>query len=102
MGCRKILMNIAVSEGAKPDQSFVFYVEWLSNNHYVPPRGKTWVDAIRKRANDATHQVEALSPAEASQVFAFTEALLGYIFELPTRLAPTGAIEFGEPEDTKP
>jgi hypothetical protein len=55
--CRKLLMNIAVSKGAKEGLQFIKYVEFLSDNHYVPPDAKDWVDHIRKKGNEATHEI---------------------------------------------
>ena len=49
MLCRKLLMNIAVQQGAKENQSFQAYVDYLDNKGFVPPNGKKWVDAIRKK-----------------------------------------------------
>ena len=42
-------MNIAVAKGAPEGLSFIKYVEYLSENNYVPPDGKEWVDHIRKK-----------------------------------------------------
>jgi len=42
-------MHIAVDTGAKEGESFKQYVDYLDNNHYVPPDGKAWVDYIRTR-----------------------------------------------------
>ena len=42
--CRKLLMHIAVAKGAAAEQNFVFYVEYLANNHYIlfcPYRNET-------------------------------------------------------------
>src|SRR2546428_13638928 len=44
--CRKLLMNIAVAQGAKQGESFVSYVEYLANAGFVPPNGRGWVDHI--------------------------------------------------------
>src|SRR6266496_4855831 len=35
--CRKILMHIAVSKGAKAGESFVSYVQYLADHNFVPP-----------------------------------------------------------------
>jgi hypothetical protein len=42
MLCRKILMHVAVSLGAKPNQSFKEYVDYLDGEGYTPPKGKEW------------------------------------------------------------
>lgn len=55
--CRKLLMNIAVSQGADEGLRFVEYVEYLANSGFVPPNGRGWVDHIRKKGNEATHEI---------------------------------------------
>ena len=55
--CRKLLMNIAVSQGAPSGKSFMEYVEYLAANGYVPPKGKGWVDHIRKKAGSVLQNV---------------------------------------------
>jgi hypothetical protein len=44
LACRKILMNVTVSLGAKPGEPFVSYVQYLADNGFIPPNGKGWVD----------------------------------------------------------
>jgi len=57
MLCRKILMHVAVEKGAKPNRSFQKYVEWLVKEHYVPKGADAWLDYVRKRGNDANHEI---------------------------------------------
>jgi hypothetical protein len=33
------------------------YIEHLANNGFVPPKGRGWVDHIRKKGNEANHVV---------------------------------------------
>jgi len=76
-------MNIAVQEGAKEGQTFQAYVEYLSEQGFIPPRGKGWVDYIRKRGNEATHQIAIMSKDDAVALIAFVEMLLRFIYEFP-------------------
>jgi hypothetical protein len=55
--CRKLLMHIAVSKGAPKGKSFIEYVEYLSGKHFIPPGGESWVDHIRKKSNEANHEI---------------------------------------------
>jgi hypothetical protein len=89
MCCRKLLMNLAVSEGAKEGKSFVDYVNFLNDNNFIPPKGKAWVDAIRKLGNEANHSIEFKSPEEARLILTFTEMLLKFIYEMPGLLGGT-------------
>ena len=87
---RKILMNLAVAQGAKEGESFVSYVEHLSQKGYVPPNGKTWVDHIRKKSNEANHEIKIMSNTDAEELIIFLEMLLKFIYEFPSRI-PTAA-----------
>lgn len=84
--CRKILMNIAVSEGASAGESFQAYVEFLSAKGFVPPHGKGWVDHIRTKGNEANHQIVLMSRSDAEDLITFLEMLLKFIFEFPSRV----------------
>lgn len=86
MVCRKILMNLAVQYGASAGKTFEYYVDYLSDKGFVPPQGKQWVDAIRKRGNDANHEIALRVEQDADIVLHFTEALLRFNFELPSKL----------------
>ncbi|TYB73004.1 DUF4145 domain-containing protein [Bizionia myxarmorum] len=83
MCCRKLLMNISVSEGAKEGLSFQGYIDYLDNNGYVPPNGKTWVDNIRKLGNTANHKIETQNENNSKLILNFTSMLLKFIYEMP-------------------
>ena len=87
--CRKILMNIAVEKGAKEGESFLHYVEHLANNGYVPPNGKGWVDHIRKKSNEANHEIAIMTEPDAVELITFIEMLLKFIYEFPARVPST-------------
>ena len=82
-------MNIAVSQGATPGLKFIEYVEYLSQNGYVPPKGKGWVDHIRKKGNEATHEIALMTKEDANDLISFSEMLLKFIYEFPAKI-PTG------------
>lgn len=86
---RKMLMNIAVVQGAQEGLKFIQYVEFLANNGFIPPNGKGWVDHIRKKGNEATHEISLMVQADAEELISFTEMLLKFIYEFPSRV-PTG------------
>ncbi len=86
MICRKILMHIAVEQGAPPNQSFKSYVEYLDSKGYIPPNGKKWVDKIRDRGNEANHEIKLMNEADAALLLKFTEMLLRFVYELPSLL----------------
>jgi len=86
LACRKMLMNIAVTQGADEGKSFISYVEYLANNGYVPPNGKGWVDHIRKKGNEATHEIALMQQGDAEELISFVEMLLKFIYEFPARV----------------
>lgn len=85
--CRKMLMHIAVLQGAKAGQSFFEYITYLAKEGYVPPNGTVWVDYIRRRSNEANHEIVLMTKEDAIALIAFVEMLLRFIYELPN-LAP--------------
>ena len=85
---RKMLMHIAVEQGAATGQSFLHYVEFLSDKGFVPPNGKHWVDHIRKKGNEATHEIQVMADSDAKELLVFLEMLLRFIYEFPKLVPP--------------
>ncbi len=79
-------MHVAVEKGAPQNKSFLEYVEWLVDEHYVPKGGEGWVDYIRTRGNEANHEIAAVSKQDAEAVLRFTEELLRMVYELPAAI----------------
>jgi len=79
--CRKILMHIAVEESAEEGLNFLQYVNYLSDNGYLPPNGKHWVDHIRKKGNEANHEIVLMSATDARLLLTFVEMLLRFVYE---------------------
>ncbi|MFE5430259.1 DUF4145 domain-containing protein [Peribacillus simplex] len=86
LSCRKLLMNISVTKGAEEGKSFAFYVSYLENNHFIPPGSKEWVDHIRKKGNEATHEIPSIDKADATELLEFTEMLLRFVYEMPGKM----------------
>lgn len=83
LASRKLLMNIAVSKGAEEGLKFIQYVQYLADKGYTPPNSKEWVDHIRKRGNDATHEIALMDQETAELLIKFIEMILKFIFEFP-------------------
>ena len=79
-------MNISVHQGAKEGLKFIEYVEYLSRNGYIPPNGKMWVDHIRKKGNEATHEILLMNQQDASELISFIEMILRFIYEFPSMI----------------
>ncbi len=83
---RKLLMHIAVAQGAESGGSFQQYVSHLSDRGFVPPNGKHWVDHIRSKGNEANHELLHTERTEAERLLVFAAMLLRFIYEFPQRL----------------
>jgi hypothetical protein len=83
---RKLLMHIAVAQGANVGLSFVQYVDHLVDNHYAHPNSKSWVDKIRTHGNEATHEIVVKNKDDAEEILVFLEMLLKFIYEFPGRV----------------
>lgn len=84
--CRKALMNIAVAQGAAENLRFIEYVNYLSENGYTPPNGRQWVDHIRRKGNEATHEIALMVENDAKDLICFLEMLLKFIYEFPASI----------------
>ncbi len=87
--CRKILMHVAVAEGADSNKSFLEYVRYLADKGFVPPHRARWVDYIRTRGNEANHEIELMTEEEATALVKFVEMLLKFIYEFPNQVPDT-------------
>lgn len=82
MLCRKLLMNMAVHHGANSNGTFAYYVDYLDSNHFVPPNGKAWVDPIRAKGNEATHEIDLMDETDAKRILNFSQSLLIFVYEM--------------------
>jgi hypothetical protein len=87
LALRKLLMHVAVDVGAKPNQNFVAYVDYLADHHHIPPSARNWVDHIRRKGNEANHDIVLVTPPDAEELLQFSEMLLKIVYEFPKRLA---------------
>lgn len=97
LACRKLLMHIAVEKGAGENLKFIEYVEYLSDKGYIPPDSKEWVDEIREKGNEATHEIVIMSDAEAKDLLQLTEMLLKIIYQFPADIKKKRAAKAGAP-----
>ena len=78
---RKILMNLAVEEGAKEGDSFSRYVKFLLENGYIHKKQAQQAEKLKKLGNDANHQIESRTQEEATELLSFVELLLKNNYE---------------------
>lgn len=86
LAARKLLMHIAVAQGAPGGKNFLEYVDHLAESGYIPPNGRGWVDHIRRRGNEANHEIRLMSHQDAEELISFSEMLLKFIYEFPQRV----------------
>jgi hypothetical protein len=84
--CRKMLAHIAVEKSAKEGSTFLEYVNFLSERGYIPPDGKHWVDHIRDKGNEATHEIVLMDATDARDLLTFVEMLLRFVYEFPNMI----------------
>ena len=87
MCCRKLLMNIAVSEGAGEGKSFAHYVRYLADEGHIPPKAAAWVDHIRGKGNEANHEINLMGREDAERLVKFSEMLMRIMYEYPAEVA---------------
>lgn len=91
LACRKILMHVAVEKGAEPNKTYEHYVNYLATRGYAPPEAKEWVDSIRKKGNEANHEIVLMGRPDAEELLTFVSMLLKFIYEFPRRVAKKSA-----------
>ena len=62
---RKIIMNIAVHEGAENNLTFYQYVDYLCENGIVPKKSKSKAVSVKDLGNSANHEIENRTQEEA-------------------------------------
>lgn len=82
MGCRKLLMHIAVQCGARENLKFIEYVDYLDEQNYIPKNSKKWVDIIRNKGNETNHEIKISNEKDAQQLIKFVEIIITLIYEI--------------------
>jgi hypothetical protein len=72
---------------------FIEYVDYLAAKGYIPPDGKEWVDYIRTKGNEATHEIALMQKEDAERLVTFLEMLLKFVFEFPALAKKTKPIQ---------
>jgi len=83
---RTAINHIAVDKGAEENKTFQYYVQFLVDNHFVPPNACDWIDKIRKMANKSVHDLEVWGRNEAELIGKFLMYLLIFVYELPASI----------------
>lgn len=86
MICRKMLMRIAVEQGAKQGEPYASYVDYLVEKGYIPPTGKEWADYVRKLGHEANHDIQLMQREDALALITFVEMILRFVYEFPSMM----------------
>lgn len=85
MACRKMLMNVAVDQGAKEGLKYSAYVDWIAKNK-LAPGNMEWIERIRDIGGEANHVIAASDETDALDVVSFLEHLLRTVYEFPGKM----------------
>lgn len=92
MLCRKLLMHIAVEQGATEknsaghSNSFKYFVKYLDDENIIPKNAKGWTDHIRDKGNEANHEIKDVSQEDAEMLLQFVELILRNVYEAQGKL----------------
>lgn len=78
---RKLLMHVAVDYGDIEGKSFVEYIKYLEDNHFIPPNAKKLLETIRGYGNEANHKIVIKDEIEAKQIIDFLTMILTFMYE---------------------
>lgn len=87
LAARKLLMHIAVDQGADAGKKFITYVNYLAENGFTPPNARAWVDEIRNLGNEANHEIVIMDEQKAKTIIKFIEMLLKFNYEFPAEVS---------------
>jgi hypothetical protein len=83
MVARTMIMYIAVNLGAKSNNSFANYIDYLEEKGFIAPHSRSWVDKIRLIGNQYTHELDEATEEDAELAIVFISQLLRNVYELP-------------------
>lgn len=73
-------MCIAVAKGAKEGETFKSYIDFLSNG-YIPPDAREWLDHVRMKGNEASHEISIILMEDAQLLMQLVEIVLKMVYE---------------------
>lgn len=73
---RKLIMHIAVEEGADEGKNFTEYINFLCDEGVVPRKSKGKADLVRTLGNGVNHQIEDSNEEDAKNCLDFLSLLL--------------------------
>ncbi len=82
-------LDIGTKEISGVPRGLTFYKRliWLHDNRVITSQMKDWADHVRVEGNEALHDPDDFTEADATPLRLFTETFLRYIYELPGEVA---------------
>ena len=77
---RKLLMHIAVEQGAKPGLKFVAYVDHLKNEGVVGKPMHALLDRIKADGNEENHEIVRASQEKANDLLTLVTLLIRSVY----------------------
>ena len=77
-------------------------IQAAAADYKLTPDVAEWANHIRMEGNQAVHDDEPYTPAQAKELQVFTELMLWYLFELPGRLAEARQVAASEEDADAP
>lgn len=98
MVCRALLLYVASDLGAESRdlKSFKSAVTWLQKNSWLPPKADRLADEVRKRGNEANHELRIFNAEDCTLVLGFTQQILRNAYEIASLMPPEGVEVGGE------
>ena len=87
MLARKLLMNVAVDKGANVNETFAYYVKWMDESEWNTTGLKLGLDQIRKKGNDANHEINKVSREDVEEIFELLTMFLRLVYEFPNKFS---------------
>lgn len=68
-------------------------IDFLANQGLAPPNGRVCVDNIRKKGNEATHEIALMANVDASNLINFSKRFLNFIYKLPSAISTPSYVD---------
>lgn len=62
------------------------FTHFLRLTYYHWANSSEWVDHIRTKGNEATHEIPSMNKEDAIELLEFVEMLLRFVYEMPGKM----------------
>ena len=82
-----VATKLLKSDKATAGDKLVTRIDRLANSHKITPQLAEWAHAVRLDGNHAAHDLDPFTEEQATQICAFTDMFLTYVYTMPGMLA---------------